>query len=92
MWLKDTGILKKLKDDAMNPPIPILRPKVRHNQPLILRQLGITMVILVAGLIIAIFAFVGELWSNRRKTEAVDHFEMSERRTGEGGLRKLYND
>ena len=92
MWLKDTGILKKLKDDVMNPPMPILRPKVRHNQPLILRQLGITMIILVVGLFIAILAFVGELCSNRRKTDVMDYFEMSERMTGENGLRKLYNN
>ena len=86
LWLKDTGILKKLKDDAMNPPMPIQRPKVRHNQPLILRQLGITMIILVVGLLIAVLAFVGELWSNRRKTDAIDHFEMSARTTSEQGI------
>ena len=69
MWLKDTGILTKVKNDVINPPIPNPLPKVRHNQPLILRQLAITIIILAIGLIIAILAFLTELWSNRRKTD-----------------------
>ena len=68
MWLKDTGVLSKLKDNVMNPPIPIPLPKVRHNRPLILRQLGSTLIILAAGLTIALLAFLGEIWTNRKKT------------------------
>ena len=62
------GILSKLKDDVMNPPLPIPHPKVRHNQPLILRQLGITMILLAVGLLIAILLFLKELWSTRTKS------------------------
>ena len=80
MWLKDTGILTKLKDDAMNPPMPIPLPKVRHNQPLILTQLGITMIILVVGLSMAILMFLAELWTTRKKTVAIEHFELSPQR------------
>ena len=69
MWLKDTGLLTKLKNDAINLPKAIPLPRVRHNQPLILRQLAITIIILAIGLIIAILAFLTELWSNRRKTD-----------------------
>ena len=61
MWLKDTGILDKLKHDIMNPPIPIPDPTVRHKQPLILRQLGIIMIILIVGLATATLAFFIEL-------------------------------
>ena len=65
LWLKDTGILNKLKDDVMNPPTPIPLPKVRHNQPLILRQLGITFIILALGLFIATLVFLREITSSR---------------------------
>ena len=61
MWLKDTGILNKLKYDVMNPPIPIPDPKLRHKQPLILKQLGIILIILVVGLIIAFLVFLLEV-------------------------------
>ena len=62
MWLTDTGILDKLKIDALNPPIPIPDPKLRHKQPLILRQLGIIMIILVVGLALALIVFILEVW------------------------------
>ena len=62
MWLRDTGILDKVKYDVMNPPIPIPDPTMRDNQPLILRQLGIIMIILVVGLAIGIIAFFVELF------------------------------
>ena len=66
MWLKDTGILNKLKHDVMNPPFPIPDPSVRYKQPLILRQLGIVMIILVAGLTAALIVFAGEYWMGRK--------------------------
>ena len=66
MWLRDTGILNKLKYDVMNPPMPIPPPNVRHNQPLILGQLGITMISIAVGLFIAILVFLGELWLKRK--------------------------
>ena len=62
MWLRDTGILNKLKFDVMNPPIPIPDPKLRHKQPLILRQLSIIIIILVVGLSIALVVFLCEVW------------------------------
>ena len=60
MWLRDTGILDKIKNDVMNPPFPIPDPKVRYKKPLILRQLGIIMITLIVGLFIATIAFLVE--------------------------------
>ena len=62
MWLRDTGILDKVKYDVMNPPIPIPDPTVRRNQPLILRQLAIIMIIIIVGWVIGIIAFFVELF------------------------------
>ena len=45
----------------MSPPIPVPKAMVRKNQPLILRQLGIIMIILVVGLFIATIVFLLEL-------------------------------
>ena len=81
MWLRDTGILEKLKYDVLNPPIPIPDPTMRHNQPLILRQLGIIMIILVVGLAVGTIVFFVELciktkpkhgpWFKSRKTPKI---------------------
>ena len=62
MWLRDTGILEKVKYDVMNPPHLIPDPIVRFNQPLILKQLGIIMILLVAGLSIGTLLFLVELF------------------------------
>ena len=70
IWLKDTGILDKLKHDAMNLPIPIPLPRVRDKEPLILKQLGITMIILAVGLFIALMAFLMELCMKRGTSPA----------------------
>ena len=82
MWLKDTGIIDKVKYDVMNPPIPIPDPTMRQKQPLILRQLGIIMIILVVGLAIGTIVFFVELCirSKPQKTsESTDGIELKER-------------
>ena len=61
MWLKDTGILERVKYEAWNPPTKIPDPTVRHNQPLILRQLGIIMIVLIVGLFTGSIVFLVEL-------------------------------
>ena len=66
MWLRDTGILDKVKYDVMNPPIPIPDPTVRQNEPLILRQLGIIMIVLVVGLAVGTVMFFVELCINTK--------------------------
>ena len=79
MWLRDTGILEKIKYDVMNAPIPIPDPQVMYNQPLILRQLGIIMIVLVVGLFISTLVFFVELFKKqeRRNSEARDILKMT---------------
>ena len=81
MWLRDTGILDKVKYDVMDPPIPIPDPTVRHNQPIILRQLGIIMIILIVGLVIGIIAFFVELFIRpkaKQSPDSIDEIELKE--------------
>ena len=82
MWLRDTGILNKLKYDALNPPMHIPNPKVRHNQPLNLNQLGITGIMIIIGLFISLMVFLRELWLKGTKwsvPQAKESLERSER-------------
>ena len=79
MWLKDTGILDKVKYDVLKPPIPDPNPTVKPK-PLILRQLGIIMIILVVGLFVATIVFFVELVERpklKNASEAEDGFEMT---------------
>ena len=67
MWLRDSGILDKLKYDIIIPPFPILDPKVRRDQPLVMYQLGIIMIVLAVGLILSLLVFFCELMKSRGK-------------------------
>ena len=77
MWLRDTGNLDKIKSDVMNPPTPIPDPRVRYNQPLILRQLGIIMITLVVGMFIALIAFLVEHTKKPNAAKAGRRIEMT---------------
>ena len=67
MWLRDSGVLEKLKYDIMRPPVPIPDPKVRHDQPLIMSQLGILVIVLAVGLVLSLPVFLCELMKGRGK-------------------------
>ena len=67
MWLRDTGILEKLKYDIVRPPFHIPLPKVRRDQPLIISQLGIVLIVLAVGLGLSIPMFLSELMKGRGK-------------------------
>ena len=79
MWLRDTGVLEKIKYDVMKAPFPIPDPQVMYNQPLILRQLGIIMIVLVVGLFISTLVFFVELVKKQESyhSEARDILEMT---------------
>ena len=67
MWLRDTGILERLKYDIVRPPVRTPYPKVRHDQPLIMSQLGIVMIVLAVGLGLSIPVFLREFMIGRKK-------------------------
>ena len=73
MWLRDTGILNKMKFDVLSPKISVPMAKVRLNQPLILKQLGIIMIILIVGLTIALIMFIMELRLCRKKNQTLTY-------------------
>ena len=65
MWLRDCGILEKLKYDIQRPPLPISDPKVRRDQPLVMSQLGIVKIVLASGLLLSLPAFLCEVTKGR---------------------------
>ena len=60
MWLQDTGILIKLRDDELKAPNPIPRPKVKFNQPLSISQLATGFLLMTTGMLISISVFFAE--------------------------------
>ena len=79
MWLRDTGILERVKYDFVKPPLDIPLPKVRRDQPLIMSQLGIVIIVSAVGLGLSIPVFLCELMKGRgRGNKAVN--ETEERR------------
>ena len=61
MWLQDTGILIKLRDDELKAPNPIPRQKVKFNQPLSISQLATAFLLMTTGMLISISVFFVEL-------------------------------
>ena len=84
MWLRDTGVLNKLRNDVLHPPITIPYPKVRHNEPLNNWQLGIIMIIYLVGMLISILAFAGEILNAKEtKPKSGSAFELNNMRSAD---------
>ena len=66
MWLQDTGILNKLRDDELNPPTPIPLPKVKISQPLSVSQLAAAFLLAAAGIVMSITVFCGEFFKGKK--------------------------
>ena len=66
-WLRDMGILERLKYDITRPPHAKPYPKFWRDKPLIISQLGIVMIILAAGLGLSFPVFLCELMRGRGK-------------------------
>ena len=59
--------MERLKNDIARPPFLIPYPKVRRDQPLIMSQLGIVLIVLAVGLGVTISVFLFELIKGRGK-------------------------
>ena len=82
MWLRDTGVLNKIKDDGLIRPIPIPLPKVWKDEPLNLYQLGIIMIVFVFGMVSSICVFLFEVVRKSNKTKKIASNEPNEQRRG----------
>ena len=83
MWLRDTGILERLKYHIFTPQSRTPYPKVRRDKPLIISQLGIVMIVLAIGLGLSLLVFICELRKGGRKKslnelEEVKHLTLME--------------
>ena len=81
MWLRDTGVLNKIKDDGLIRPIPIPLPKVWKDEPLNLYQLGIIMIVFVFGMVSSICIFLFEVRKGN-KTKKTASNEPNEQHRG----------
>ena len=59
--------MERLKYDIVRPPSSIPYPKVRRDQPLIMSQLGIVLIVLAVGLGLTFPVFLCELIKGRGK-------------------------
>ena len=84
MWLRDTGVLVKMKYDVLKREIPIPMPKVWKDQPLNLLQLGIIMIVLGVGIFSTILTFFFELRKGNIKTNGPNQ-SRSSKGNGKGG-------
>ena len=84
MWLRDTGVLVKMKYDVINPPMFIPLPKVWNDMPLSLDQLGIIMIVFGVGVISSIFIFFFELRKYNIKKSGVNKSHSSKEGADKG--------
>ena len=67
MWLRDTGVLAKMKDDELSAPMPIPAPMIKIDGCISVEQLGIGIAIYSVGMILSLLLFIGELCFKRLK-------------------------
>ena len=60
MWLQDTGLLDKFSIDVLHPPLEIPLKKIRVNEALDVQQLATAAIVMLVGIIISSFLFLGE--------------------------------
>ena len=66
MWLRDTGVLAKMKEDELDAPIPIPDPKIKVEEAINVEQVGIAIAIYSVGMTLSLFFFMGELCTKKR--------------------------
>ena len=71
MWLRDTGVLGKMKDDELSAPIPIPDPKIKFDERISVEQIGIGIAIYSVGMTLSLLLFFGELFTKKRVKRAL---------------------
>ena len=66
LWLQDTGILIKLRDDELRAPNPIPLPKVKLNKSLGMSQLAMVFLLAAAGIVSSITVFIVEVLKGQK--------------------------
>ena len=92
MWLRDCGILEKIKFDTQKQRVLIPLPRVWKEEPLNFYMLGIIMIVQFLGTILSIFVFLFELIKKTglSQSQSSDGEEQEEEGT-EDGNRDLRN-
>ena len=70
MWLRDTGVLGKMKDDELSAPMPIPDPKIKVDERISLEQLGIGIALYTIGMTLSLILFSIELFTKKRVKRA----------------------
>ena len=83
MWLRDCGILEKIKYDWQKQEVIIPLPKVWKDEPLNFYMLGIIMIVQLFGTIVSIFVFFFEHKNKTRSSQSKSE-EQEEEGTEEG--------
>ena len=80
MWLQNTGLLDKFFIDVLNPPPEIPLKKIRVNQALDVQQLATAAIVMLVGIIISSFLFLGELCCGSPGMSQVEEKKKTRRR------------
>ena len=68
MWLRDTGVLNRLMYDIVPSLNVVPAPILRNKLPLTIYQMGITLILLLIGIILSIITFLVELLKPKGNT------------------------
>ena len=70
MWLRDTGILGKMKDDELSAPMPIPDPKIKVDERISVDQIGIGIAVYSVGMTFLLIFFSIEFCTKKRVKRA----------------------
>ena len=66
MWLRDTGVLAKMRDDELSAPMPIPDQKIKDDGHIDVEHIGIGLAIYSVGMTLSLLLFIGELCTKGR--------------------------
>ena len=75
MWLQNTGLLDKLSIDVLDSPLEIYLPKIKVDEALDVKQLATAAIVMLFGIVISSFLFLGELCSRSPNISEIQYEE-----------------